>query len=236
MPWPGGWTHETTIMRYMGNERIGLLGGTYNPIHRGHIHAAERVRDGFPLDRVLIIPSSIPPHKRVEEVAPPEHRLRMVELAVRGRSGFEVDGVEIRAGGRSYSIHTLETIRARFPRADIFLIIGIDAFLEIDTWREYRRVLDGCRQIVISRPGFRLEDARDVLGEEFGRRICRFPVSGKLEPDSPCTVFLMDVEPLDISSTRIRRRTGEGKPLTGLVDPAVEKYIKENGLYQGSHE
>lgn len=221
-------------MKGAGGERIGLLGGTFNPVHLGHLHAAAEVRRRFSLDRVLLIPSSLPPHKRAGDVASPDHRLQMVRLAVRGRTGFEVSAVEIEAGGRSYSIDTLAAVGKLYPEADLHFIMGIDAFLEFKTWKEYRRVLDGCRLIVISRPGFRLEDARDVLEEAEQPRICS--LSGPAAPDPGCSIYLMEMKALNISSSEIRKRIREQRPFNELVEPAVEKYIKENELYRWNHE
>jgi len=224
-------------MEAEGRERIGLLGGTFNPIHRGHVRAAGLVRDRFGLDRVLFIPSHISPHKPAENLASAEHRLEMVRLAVSGRRGFTASAIEIEAGGCSYSILTLEKIRALHPAADLYFILGIDAFLEIDTWKEYQRVLDGCRFIVISRPGWDLASARDVLGPEFRPRICvlRDPAASPTEA-AGCTVYLLELETIDVSSSEIRERIREGRSIAELVDPGVAKYLKEKGLYKQNHE
>lgn len=219
-------------------ERIGLLGGTFNPIHEGHIRAAREVRRAFDMDRVLLVPSFIPPHKGSGDVAAPEHRLLMAREAVRDFPGIEVSPVEIEAGGRSYSVRTLEIVRRLHPGAEIYFILGIDAFLEIETWMEYRRLLESCRMIVISRPGFRLEDAWNVLGEDFRPRICRWRGPGALGRDEAkrYTIFLLEMEALDVSSSEIRERLRSGRPVSGLLSPAVAEYIKENGLYRRNHE
>ena len=140
-------------------ETIGLFGGTFDPIHLGHLRAAAEVRRLARLDRILFIPSYIPPHKAGGGAAPAADRLRMVELACRRRAGFEVSPIEVEARGKSYSIRTLRKIRALSPAARLFFIVGIDAFLDIGTWHEYEKVLAECLFIVTGRPGFELERA-----------------------------------------------------------------------------
>lgn len=216
-------------------ERIGLFGGTFDPIHLGHLRAAEEVRSAFRLDRVLFIPSHLPPHKHGGTGASPADRLRMVELACAGNPGFVASPIEIEAGGKSYSYLTLGAIRERDPEAAVFFVLGVDAFLEIGTWRERERVLRECRFIVIGRPGFDLDSAVNVLGGRLRADTCRVeaggPVPGPLL--DRCRVFLLPIAALDVSSTDIRERARMGRGLAGLVSPAVEAYIKENQLYMG---
>jgi len=219
----------------MAVRRIGLLGGTFNPVHLGHVRAAQEVKRRFRLERVLFIPSSIPPHKRPVAIASPDHRLRMVGLACRGRKGLSASPVEIKAGGTSYSVLTLDKIRRRFPRTDIFFILGVDAFLEFDTWRDYGRVLEQCHFIVISRPGYDLAKARQVLRGSLASRMIELgqeESAGARLPAGP-RIFLVPIAALDISSTDIRRRARTGESLRGLVPPAVETYIRRHRLYQG---
>ncbi len=219
----------------MADLRIGLLGGTFNPVHAGHIRAAEGVRRMFRLDKVLFIPSATPPHKRSAAIASAEDRMRMVGLACRGRKGLSSSPIEIAAGGTSYSILTLGRIRRRFQGAEIFFILGVDAFLEIGTWRDYRRVLEQCHFIVISRPGYELAGTRRVLGGSLAPRMVELgrakplPEGHGREP----RIFLIPLDSLDISSTDIRRRARRGQSLRGLVPPAVETYIRRHRLYQG---
>lgn len=218
----------------MPEERIGLLGGTFNPIHQGHLRAAEEVQEKFSLDTVLFIPSYIPPHKLTTEMAAPEDRLAMVKLAVRGRPRFAASSVEIEARQTSYSIITLDKVKKAYPEARLFFIVGVDAFLEIETWKAYRDVLEQCRFIVVSRPGRRLDQAGKVLPQEYRDRIldARGPgrVDQRLIPKHQ--VFLVNIRALDISSTEIRRRIRRGQPIKGLVPEAVEEYIKNKRLYQ----
>lgn len=216
----------------MERQRIGLFGGTFNPIHSGHMKAAEVVREGFVLDKILFIPSYIPPHKESTDVASPAHRLRMIELALTSHPRFEPSAIEIEAGGKSYSILTLKKIKKAHPEALILFILGVDAFLEIETWREYRRVLDQCSFIVISRPGYRLAEAKNVLGDEYRDRIHELPPVPNVKGDvMEARVFLLPIDALGISSTEIRRRIRHGLSIRGMVPEEVEAYILENSLY-----
>lgn len=214
--------------------RIGLQGGTFNPVHLGHLRAAGEARRRLALDRVLLIPSAQPPHKPSSNMAPAGHRMRMVKLACRGRAGLAASGLEIEAGGTSYSILTLEEVRRRNPEAVLFFLMGIDAFLEIKTWREYRSVLARCHLAVTSRPGHDLTLARRVLDSVPESRFREVgpgeDAVGRL-PRKP-TIFLLPMAALDISSTDIRRRAGRGESLAGLVPGPVEKYIRRHRLYQ----
>ena len=218
----------------MTRERIGILGGTFNPVHSGHLRAAEAVAEIFGLDKVLLIPSYIPPHKHSPDIAPARHRLRMLELACGGRTRCVPSDLEVKARGKSYSILTLKKIHRLHPRAWVFFILGVDAFVEIETWKDYEQVLEQCLFIVISRPGFDLEAASRVLGGRLRDRIRVLgprerPTEAMFEADR---VFLVGIDALDVSSTDIRRRLREGRPVAGLVPPAVEEYLHHHRLYK----
>lgn len=217
----------------MRKERIGLLGGTFNPVHTGHLRAAAEVLKRFRLNRLLFIPSYVPPHKTNDDIASARDRMRMVELALRGRTNLVASAIEVRAGGTSYSILTLKKIKKLYPGAWIFFVLGVDAFLEIETWREWRRVLEQCLFIVMTRPGYRLSAAKAVLGTPFQDKILDVPPAAGIRESwfSAYRVFCVPIRALDISSTEIRRRIRRGEPLRGFVPPAVERYIKEHRLY-----
>jgi nicotinate-nucleotide adenylyltransferase len=216
-------------------ERIGLFGGTFNPIHLGHLQAAEEVRAAFRLAKVLFIPSSIPPHKASAEVASAVDRLRMVELACAGHEGFVPSSLEVDAREKSYSVLTLAKVRELFPDAWIFFIVGADTFLEIGTWREYERVLGECLFVVTTRPGFNLEAAAGVLDGRLRDRIYR--VMDGERPDealfSRFGIFLVPIRALEISSTDVRERVRLGRDLEGLVPGSVADYIRDHQLYVG---
>ncbi len=217
----------------MKKERIGILGGTFNPIHSGHVKAAAEVQRIFSLDKVLLIPSYIPPHKETPDIAPPHCRLQMVKLAVASYPQFIPSSVEIDAKGRSYSVLTLSKLKKRYPDALIFFILGVDAFLDIRTWRDYKKVLEQCHFIVISRPGYDLKDAKKVLGEEYEDRIIRISNSPKPDPNllQDSKIFLISIPSLDVASKVIRKKIKKGESISGLVDKSVEEYIRSNALY-----
>jgi len=220
----------------MKKMRIGLFGGTFNPIHLGHLRAAEIVQKRFLLDKVLFIPSYIPPHKNSVEIAPPFARLEMVKIACSSYPQFLPSSVEIEAKGKSYSILTVNKIEKMFPEAWIFFILGVDSFLEIETWREYEELLQLCFFIVVSRPGYRLEEAKEIKGK-YRDRMYEIPESDESSEIresllSSFQIFLLPISALDIASTEIRNRAKKGSSLKGMVPDAVEAYIKENKLYK----
>ncbi len=212
---------------------IGLFGGTFNPVHLGHLHAATKVAEAFGLDRVLFIPSYIPPHKSTAEVAPAEDRFRMVELACRESARFRACDIEVRAREKSYSILTVGRIAEVFPGARLFFILGIDAFLEIGTWFDYEQLLEKVRFIVTDRPGYDLAGAVTVLDGSLRGRTAPVIEEGRAagELNGECRVFPIKIGPLAVSSTDIRNRARRGEGLDGLVPPAVSDYIMENKLY-----
>ncbi len=215
--------------------RIGIFGGTFDPIHCGHLQAAAAIRNHFRLDRILFVPSHIPPHKRRPDMAPAAARLAMVKSAIRGRRGFEASSLEVRSARKSYSIYTLAKIRKLFPGATLFFILGADAFLEIKTWREWRDVLDQCVFLVITRPGSSLRAARAVLGPEFRNRMAAVGDAADIDAliRAGRTILFCRIDARAVSSTEIRRRVREGRPITGLVPAGVAARIKSGELYQG---
>jgi nicotinate-nucleotide adenylyltransferase len=218
----------------MKKERIGIFGGTFNPIHNGHVKAALEVQKTFLLDKVLFIPSYIPPHKGAPDIAPPFKRLQMIKLAVASFPQLIPSPVEIDAKGKSYSIRTLERLKQQFPDAWMFFILGVDAFLEIDTWREYEKVLQQCHFIVISRPGYDLRKTKKILGGKYTERMTRVYDSAKLGKfiTHRYKIFLLSIHALDIASKDIRRKVKRGESIAGLVVDPVEEYIRKNKLYQ----
>ncbi len=218
----------------MKEERIGLFGGTFNPIHSGHLRAAEIVQKRLLLDEVLFIPSYIPPHKDSVEITSPAHRLKMVELALRSYPRFVPSSIEVDAQERSYSIITLGKIKKLYPKARIFFILGIDAFLEIDTWKNHEKVLEQCFFVVISRPGFQLKDAETAFNGMHREKMLELPEPEVIKEDMllKFRIFLLPIDALNIASTDIRKKLRRGEPVKALVPDAVVSYIKENNLYQ----
>ncbi|MCX7973503.1 MAG: nicotinate-nucleotide adenylyltransferase [Candidatus Aminicenantes bacterium] len=211
-------------------QRLGLFGGTFNPIHNGHLKVALVVKEFFKLNKILFIPSYLPPHKSTREIASPEDRLKMVELALAPFPQFEASSLEVDRPETSYSIVTLQKVKQIYEGAQIFFIVGIDAFLEIKTWREYEKVLSACSFIVVSRPGFSLDQAMMVLGPEWKERIVWVDSHDQVKEKEP-RIYLFPMQSLNISASEIRMRRLRGEAITGLVPVAVEKYILEKNLY-----
>ena len=219
--------------------RIGLFGGTFDPIHIGHLRAATEVKQGFNLDRIVFIPAALPPHKTPEAVADATDRLKMVELAVSGHSGFTVSDVELKRSGPSYSIDTIEHFKRSTPKdSGIFFITGLDAFLEIDTWKSHTELLRQVAFIVIARPMFDYND----LASRWDRleKFIKSKISNeyKFSDSSACFVhskakpiYIFDVTALDISSTRIRDLIKKNQPAKFLIPAEIENYINSRGLY-----
>jgi len=215
----------------MDYKKIGILGGTFNPIHKGHLKAAETVFKEFLLDKILFIPSFIPPHKKYSYIASPRHRFNMVKLALEKYPDFFPSRIEIDAEETSYSIITLNKIKKSNPDARIFFILGIDAFLEIDTWKDTQELIENYSFIVISRPGFDLKDAKNILRESCRKKMTEIRKHISKDDIKYHGIFLLNMDSLDIASSDIRKRIQKGKSIHGMVPKNVEKYIKENKLY-----
>ncbi len=211
----------------LGEKRIGLFGGTFNPIHLGHLRGAEEVREAFQLEQVIFIPASVPPHK-TEEVAEASHRLEMVKLGTRGNQKFLTSDIELRRPGKSYSIDTIRYFRERHREA-LFFILGRDAFLEIETWKDFRDLFSLCSFIIMTRPGSKkISSLPRALAPFFryDRQVSAWVhTSGN-------AIFFKEINFLDISSTKVRELVGNGGSIKYLVPPEVEAYIREHGLYQ----
>lgn len=199
--------------------RIGIMGGTFDPIHFGHLVTAEAARHAFKLDQVIFVPSGRPPHKRVRRVSADDHRYLMTVLATVTNPWFEVSRVELDRPGPSYAIDTVVHFRDRYPGTEIFFITGADAILEIVSWERRTELFDLCHFIAATRPGYpmqELESLRSALeAEEFER----------INP--------LEVPALAISSSDIRVRLNKGEPVKYLLPESVERYILKNSLYLG---
>jgi nicotinate-nucleotide adenylyltransferase len=190
---------------------VGVLGGSFNPVHRGHLFVAQLAREAASLDEVLFVPAARPPHKEGEELAAVTHRLAMLRLALAGEPCTAVSEIELEDGGPRYSIETLEKLAQRRPAADLSFIMGLDSLHDFPRWRDPERILTGYRVIAVDRPGV----DRAALDPGLAAR-CRM-VAGN---------------PFAISSTSVRERAARGLPLRHLVPAPVEAYIAQNGLYR----
>lgn len=209
--------------------RFGILGGTLDPIHVGHIEAARAARQALGLTEVVVMPSRVPPHRQRGPSASPYHRFAMAALAVSDLDGVSVSDNELSAEGPSYTALTLERLATHgLDRLQLFFITGADAFAEIETWYRYPEVLDLAHFVVISRPGVPVASLAGRLPALRARlRPAARPADG---PETPA-VFLVDAPTPDVSSTDIRRRLRAGQSITGLVPRQVETHILRHGLY-----
>ncbi|HEY8394851.1 MAG TPA: nicotinate-nucleotide adenylyltransferase [Thermaerobacter sp.] len=197
--------------------RLGVLGGTFDPIHIGHLVAAEAARTRFRLDRVLFVPAGQPPHKDPSAVAAAEHRYRMTVLATAGNPYFYTTRLELERSGPSYTIDTIRQLAAMARPASLFFIAGADAVVTLPSWRGGTALLDECELIVVTRPGFSrraLEEFLNGLPAERRRR-----------------VHLLAIPGIDISSTELRERVATGQSIRYLVPASVEDYVYKYGLY-----
>lgn len=211
--------------------RIGILGGTFNPIHLGHLRSAEEVREAQRLDRVLFIPSASPPHKHQDGLASAQHRLAMVRRAVAGNPFFKVSTIEIERSGHSYSVDTLRALRTRMPRAAFSFIMGIDAFREIDTWKEYQGIFSLCDLVVTSRPPTEESALVDLLPVAVRAEFCY--TASQLEHHTGTRIIFQRISDLEISASAIRDRLVAGLSVRYLLPVAVERYITRHRLYAG---
>ncbi len=213
--------------------RIGLFGGTFDPIHWGHLRSAEEVIEAFELDRVFFIPASIPPHKRGQTTTPALHRLAMVRLAVARNPQFKVSTVEISRPGVSYSIDTVRHFAQKQRKGDsLFFIIGLDAFREIGTWKDFADIFPLCDFIVTSRPGSKDSDPLRGTGVAVKKLFCYDSKQKNYRHRSGTRVFFIRLTDIAISASEIRQRIEEGKSIRYLVPWGVETYIKKQGLYR----
>lgn len=207
--------------------RIGIFGGTFNPVHYGHLRAAEDIRKEAFLEKIIFVPSHIPPHKELADSTPSEKRLEVVRLAISSNPHFEVSSFEVDAKGTSYSIKTIEHFASMYKTVPYF-ILGQDAFNDIMSWFDAKRLFSVVHFIVMSRPGAKKSVLEAIMGE-FAKTFIPNP-EGYTSMSGRDIIFI-DVAPNDISSSVIRELIKEGRPVTGLVPPAVEKYIYEERMY-----
>jgi nicotinate-nucleotide adenylyltransferase len=201
--------------------RIGILGGTFDPIHVGHLEAAAVSGRAFSLDKILLMPSRTPPHRSTEPRASVFHRFAMVALAAAER-GMCVSDLEVRRDGPSYTAQTLEALqREGVAPSDLFFITGTDAFADVAMWHDYPRILQLANFVVVSRPG--APRAAELIPP---------PIPGKPDhnPTAPA-VYSVEADTPDVSSTEIRRRVGAGDSLDGLVPLSVAGHIRRHHLY-----
>jgi nicotinate-nucleotide adenylyltransferase len=219
--------------------KVGLLGGSFNPIHNGHLAIARHVHERMQLSQVLFIPTGDPPHKRDGALAPANVRLEMVRLAIADTPFFTVSDIEIQRKGKSYSIDTVRALQRHYgPSTELFFIIGLDAFLDFPTWKAPTELLRICHFVVVPRPGqsFRALAGMSLLptldpdgltGLDTGA-LNRLDIAIPSDPGVTC----LALPPCPTSASEIRQRVRNGLPLVNMLPPLVESYILRHSLYQ----
>ena len=204
-------------MNGFDHTRVGIYGGTFAPVHNGHVRAAKAFMEQMKLDYLFIIPAYLPPHKQIDESDDPLYRLRMCELAFGDMDGIVISDCEIARGGKSYTYDTLKELER--PDTRLFLLCGTDMVLTFDTWYRYEDILKMCYPVYVRRENDPLIGNRIVkkIGEYYEKHGVMFRK--------------ILTEPIELSSTDVRRAVSEGRDISRLVPPAVERFIRENGLY-----
>lgn len=197
--------------------RLGVFGGTFNPVHWGHLVLAQDALELFELNRVLFVPCAHPPHKTSADLAPAEHRMALLDAALEGDLRFEACDIELRRQGPSYTVDTVRELQRKFPEVEIVFIIGSDSLMELRSWKDIYALLDICRVVTIARPGAPTAEGDFGLREPWPSRIRAGIRAG---------------HQVAISSSDIRWRIAEGMSIRYLVHPAVEMYITEHSLYR----
>ena len=198
--------------------RIGILGGTFDPVHRGHLEVARIAMDEADLERVLFIPAGQPRLKSGDPSASPEQRLEMLRLAVDGAPGFDVSDIELRRSGPTLSVDTLQELRQELgDGVELCFILGLDVLSRFDQWLEPQRVVELARLLAVSRPGYSAFD---------------WPEFYSRNPYAEGRVDCLDSAAIDVSASELRARISAGASVSGLLPPAVEAYIRDNGLYR----
>ena len=200
----------------VAGKSLGILGGTFDPIHMGHLRMAEHVFQRMELESIVFIPAYVPPHKLGQDFAPAQDRYAMTELAVADNPHFTVSDMELKRTGVSYTIDTIRQLHAQYEDRELNFIIGADSVAQLHTWHNIEEMLELTRFVAVWRPGY--EDAMDELVRHLGE-------------GAKQRVLLLDTPVYDISSTEIRTRIRQGASLAGFVPKAVENYIYEHGLY-----
>lgn len=199
-------------------KKIGIMGGTFDPIHNGHLLIAEYARNHFELDMILFMPTGNPPHKNENNISSDKHRYNMVLLATNSNENFILSTMEMDRQGITYTIDTIKALKTMYEDVDLYFIMGSDSLLQIHKWKNYEELLNICKFIVASRPGYdnnMLENIIKDLNFKF---------------NSP--IFTMEAPLLDISSSEIRERIKNNKSISYLVPRPVEIYIHKNKLYR----
>lgn len=202
-------------------KRVGIIGGSFDPVHLGHLIIAQDALERLDLSEIIFIPAAIPPHKQHVQQVAPEHRMNMLRLAIEEDPRFSLSDIELKRGGISYTVDTLRELRVLHPAAELILIIGSDTLVDLQNWHQTSDLLSLCNVATFLRPG---EDSMDSIAEK---------ITLPAEQKKRLMANVIEAHLVEISSTEIRKRVGEGLGLRDLAPPKVERYIYEHGLYRG---
>ncbi len=211
--------------------RFGFIGGTFDPVHLGHLRAALEVAEALDLPEMRFVPARVPPHKLDEPITPVEHRVAMLRLAVRGERRFRVDVREVEREGPSYTLDTVRSYLAEGGRPTF--VMGLDSYLAIATWHGYEALLGACDHAVMTRPGYAPRPLEETVPLAAARHFWYDPASSGYRHESGVTLRFVAVTPMEISSTQIRETVQTGRSPAFLVPRAVARYIRSQGLYRG---
>lgn len=218
-------------------QRIAVYGGTFDPIHNGHLRVAEAILEAFAMDRMLFVPAFVPPHKRDQRISSPFHRLAMLALATADQPRMFVSAIELEAPQRPYTIETLGRLQAEFGDAQLFFVMGADSFRDVTLWREHERLLTEFDVIVATRPGYESDQNIAAHLAPKLRAVCvdlrggRFPSPEYLAAPH---VYLTDYVAMDVSATAVREAVERDQPIEKFVSPVVAAYIEKYQLYRKS--
>ena len=216
------WAVDWKVLMAITRKRIGLIGGSFDPIHVGHLLAAQGAAEQLGLEKVVFIPAKQPPHKKYRRLADFAHRYAMVKIAIRGNPLFAVSDVEMRRGGKSYSIDTIHMLRAEYGAdSNLYFIVGADMVRALPTWKHVDELIKLCRFAVVVRPGYDyradLEAIKGRMGAAFVRETKR---------------HIVTIPPIGVSATQLRRRLRAGKSIRYMAPEGVERYIRKHGPYK----
>lgn len=213
-------------------QKTGVMGGTFNPVHIGHLRAAEEAIEMLDLDTFLFIPAAVPPHKSDPEIQDFEHRWEMLRLATQGNPRFQLSDLERKLPGKSYTVKTLTKLQEVFSEeTDLYFLLGLDAFLELDTWWRYKELFRLAHMVIVRRPGYREKDLVPFLNEKISSDYRWDDVCGCFQHPELRSVYYLQITPLDISSSQIRHLRAKKRSIRYLVPDEVMRYIEKADLY-----
>lgn len=221
-------------------QRIAVYGGTFDPIHNGHLRVADAILKAFAMDRALFVPAFVPPHKRKQQISSPFHRLAMLALATADQSQMFVSSIELEAPQRPYTIETLGRLQVELGDAQLFFVMGADSFRDVTMWREHERLLTDFDVIVATRPGYESHESDQNLTAHLAPKLqtaCVDLRGGQIPSAEHLArphVYLTDYVAMDVSATAIREAVERKQSIEHLVSPAVAAYIKKYQLYRKS--